>query len=246
MRTSWSTRVTWSSAPRSRSLPLPARSYHQRTHRTAAMQAHDQLTAPKAGSRPSTPSGGHRISRPGTPARGSRAGTPSRIQACVHFPPPSLHSAHELTRPRAPLALLLPAHPHPHSRLARRPRPPRSDPSAGYMTKAGMPNNLGYSDPRIQDRASDMIGHQGTEPVRPSLSPSSPPLSLSVGPELTILLLSLIARRSRTVLRPTRSRRRASSPSSSRARRRSEPASSSRRAVDVGTLVAARFSFGQI
>ena len=139
------------------------------------MQAHDQLTAPKAGSRPSTPSGGHRISRPGTPARGSRAGTPSRIQACVHFSPPSLHKAHELTRPCAPLALLLPAHPHPHSRLARRRRPPRSDPSAGYMTKAGMPNNLGYSDPRIQDRASDMIGHQGTEPVRPSLSLSLSP-----------------------------------------------------------------------
>ncbi|GAA5906309.1 hypothetical protein JCM8208_003510 [Rhodotorula glutinis] len=90
------------------------------------MQAHDQLAAPKAGSRPSTPSGGHRISRPGTPARGSRAGTPSRIQA---------------------------------------------DPSAGYMTKSGMPNNLGYSDPRIQDRASDMIGHQGTEPVKDGPSP---------------------------------------------------------------------------
>ena len=110
-----------------------------------------------------------------------------------------------------------------------------------------MPNNLGYSDPRIQDRASDMIGHQGTEPVRPSLSLSLLlAAALLVGPELTFLLLSLIARRSRTVLRPTRSRRRASSPSSSRARRRSEPASSSRRAVDVGTLVAARFSFEQI
>lgn len=42
----------------------------------------------------------------------------------------------------------------------------RSDPSAHWMTKGGMPNNLELDDPRVQDRASDLIGSRYTEPVR--------------------------------------------------------------------------------
>ncbi|GAA6006667.1 hypothetical protein JCM10207_005012 [Rhodosporidiobolus poonsookiae] len=39
------------------------------------------------------------------------------------------------------------------------------DPNAGYLTKKGMPNNLDLADPRVLDRASDLLGTTGTEPV---------------------------------------------------------------------------------
>lgn len=48
--------------------------------------------------------------------------------------------------------------------------PHHRDPTAEWMRKGGMPNNLQLADPRLQDRASDLLGVQGTEAVRAVLS----------------------------------------------------------------------------
>ncbi|GAA5879380.1 hypothetical protein JCM1840_006028 [Sporobolomyces johnsonii] len=88
------------------------------------------------------------MSRPATPK-------PVDLSSRPHTPSSSLvrPSARRLSQPGTPR----------HSRPGT-PSRVQADPSADWMRHP--PNNLGLADPRTQDRASDLLGVAGTEPVK--------------------------------------------------------------------------------
>ncbi|BGP12163.1 hypothetical protein JCM10213_004729 [Rhodosporidiobolus nylandii] len=85
--------------------------------------------------------------------------------------PPGLHTS----RPASPSLVLHGQKQHgehvsrsntPNGGRPKTPSRVQKNPADDYMKPKYAPNNRGLADPREQDRASDLLGHEDTEPVR--------------------------------------------------------------------------------